>query len=203
MSTDPNAAALAQAWNTVTPYSQINTDSFVPENGQYDFRVVELKPETAPNGLYAITGEYEGSTEGLAAPLKYTRTLYVGTKKDPMAALPETRLNSPALRFFKKIAQVNKVATNDQSDAALCKAITGKFFGCRIEQNEFASKTKTDENGRPAMLKGSEFGRNVTRKGEIPAKLDRVAATPKVANGQAGPVVTAASNVPAGAFANE
>jgi hypothetical protein len=195
MSTDPNAAALAQAWNTVTPYSQINTDSFVPEPGQYDLKVVELKPETAPNGLYAITGEYEGSTEGLGAPLKYTRTLYVGTKKDPMAALPETRLNSPALRFFKKIAQVNKVATNDQSDAALCKAITGKFFGCRIEATEY-----TGRDGQ--QKKGSEFGRNVTAKGQIPAKLDRVSATPKAANGQAGPVVTA-NTVPAGAFASE
>jgi len=188
-------AALNAAWNQVTPYSQIKTDGFNPEPGQFDLTVKTLSPLTAENGMYAIKGEFTIDAPTTSHVKTYTRTLYVGTKKDNMAQLPETRLNSPGLRFLKAVAAANKVSTNDQSDAALCKAITGKKFGCRIEETSY-----TDRNGNEK--KGSDFGRNVTPVGTVPARLDREAAQPRV-NGQAGPVVTPTANVPAGAFAAE
>lgn len=174
-------AQLAEAWSgTVTPYSQIKDSMFVtPDDlGQYDFLIKALVPKIGDNGLYCVEGEFTiEEPKGFSA---YRRTLWIGSKKDPMAKLPETRLNSPGLRFLKNIAKVNNLPTNDQSDAALCAAITGRGFGCRIEKgNEYTAKDGTKKFG-------TDFGRNVTPKGMIPAKLDRAtAATPMGTNGAA------------------
>jgi len=169
VSNEANQAALAEAWSgTVTPYSQIK-DSLGLEGGQYDFLVGKLEPTLDKNGLYCIAGEFPVlAPTGFQQP--YKRTLYVGTHKDKLAKLPETRLNSPGLRFLKNIAKANDLPTNDQSDAALCAQITGRAFGCRVEETEYES------NG--VKKKGSDFGRNVTPAGAIPAKLDKVAAAP-------------------------
>lgn len=180
MSNEQNQAALAEAWSgTVTPYSQIK-DQLGLEGGQYDFLVGKLEPQLDKNGLYVIAGEFPVlAPAGFQHP--YKRVLYVGTKKDNLARLPDTRLNSPGLRFLKNIAKVNELPTNDQSDAALCASINGKPFGCRIEET-----TYKDANGNEK--KGSDFGNNVTKVGLIPAKLDRtplaaVAAAPAAAAG--------------------
>lgn len=165
MSNEQDQAALAEAWSgTVTPYSQIR-DTLGLEGGQYDFLVGKLEPQFDKNGLYCIAGEFPVTAPtGFQHP--YKRTLYVGTKKDPQAKLPETRLNSPGLRFLKNIAKANNIPTNDQSDAALCASINGRAFGCRVEET-----TYKDANGQDK--KGSDFGRNVTPAGMIPARLDK------------------------------
>jgi len=188
VNTEQNQAALAEAWSgTVTPYSQIK-DQLGLDVGQYDFIVGKLEPQLDKNGLYCIVGEFPVTNPtGFLYP--YKRTLYVGTHKDPMAKLPDTRLNNSALRFLKNIAKANNVPTNDQSDAALCTSILGRAFGCPIVE----SKPYKDAHGNDKKG-GTEFGRNVTPAGMIPA---RVYATP-VANGAAGtptaaPALTGAS----------
>ena len=169
---EQDRAALAQAWSgTTTPYSQIK-EGFTMESGQYDFVVGKLTPDFDKSGMYCIVGEFPiTSPAGFAQP--YKRTLYVGTKKDPKAQLPDTRLVSPGLRFLRAIATANRVPTNDQSDAALCAAITNRAFGCRIEE------TKYVQNG--VEKTGSDFGRNVTPSGLIPARLDKSPASASTA----------------------
>jgi hypothetical protein len=205
MSLDAQAqASLAEAWqNTPTPYSQIKT-SLNPEKGQYDFTVGKLEPSLDKSGMYCIVGEFPITAPASAAAgpgATYKRTLYVGTKKDKLASQPETRLNSPGLRFLKQIAVAAQVPVIDQSDAALCTSITGKAFGCRIEETSYADPKGTIDSttGAVRQVKGSDFGRNVTPAGIIPARLDREAAgvsavaQPPVGNG-------ATSDVPEGAF---
>lgn len=164
--TPEQQAALQQAWNgTVTPYSQIQDGGGITETGQYDFLVGKLEPTIAANGMYAIVGEFPvQAPTGFNFPFR--RTLYIGTQKDKLAALPETRLNSPGLRFLKNIAKANNIPTNDQSDAALCQAIVGRAFGNRV----VTGKPYTGKDGKQRT--GLEFGRNVTPAGLIPAKVD-------------------------------
>lgn len=177
-----NDEALQQAWSgTVTPYSQIKAGGGIDEPGQYDFVVGALTPIIAENGMYAIEGEFPvKNPQGFQFPFR--RTLYVGTKKDPMAALPETRLKSPALRFLRTIAEVNKVSTNDQSDEALCTAIKDRAFGCAI----VPGKPYTAKDG--TVKTGLEFGRNVTPEGRIPARVhSQPLVTTALPNGHATP----------------
>ena len=174
--------ALNKAWQqTVTPYSQIKDLAPFDQAGQYDWLVKSLTPMEAPNGLYAIKGEFQAT-----APAGYgtfVRTLYVGTHKDKFAELPETRLQNSSLRFLRNIAKVNGISTNDQSDAALCAAITNRTFGCALVDG----KPYTDKNGKERT--GLEFGRNVTPAGQMPARIFTQSAgatavpTPPVANG--------------------
>lgn len=182
MTETEKAAALAEAFSgTVTPYSQIRT-TLMPEAGQRDLMVGKLTPNFDKNGLYVIEGEYPIIAPDPNPQFPYKRTLYIGTKKDPQAKLPDTRKNSPGLRFLKAIAEVNELPSGDMSDAALCASITGKSFGCRIEETEY-----TDNQGN--KKKGSDFGRNVTKVGVIPARLDRQPASGAVGgNGAAAPV---------------
>ncbi len=172
MNDQEKAAALAEAFSgTVTPYSQIKENAGIgaEDTGQYDWVVGKLEPKVGDNGLYCIEGEFPvQAPAGFAFP--YRRTLWIGTKKDPFAKLPETRLNSPGLRFLKNIAKVNNIPTHDQSDAALCAALRGRGFGCRIEANTYTGKDGKEK-------KGTDFGRNVTPIGMIPARLDKQTAT--------------------------
>ena len=180
------AAALNEAWaNTVTPWDQIQTE-FGLEGGQYDFIVKALTPGIHPKGYYVINGEFD-----VAAPVgfpTYKRALFVGTKKDFLARDPQTRLNSPGLRFLLKIAKANNLSTNPQPDAALCASLIGKGFGNHIEETKY-----TKDDGTEA--KGSDFGRNVTPIGVVPAtgpdRLRAMNGTEQVAAAQpAGPAAT-------------
>ena len=169
-----------EAWNTVTPYSQIRT-SFDPLPGQYDWLVVALNPGK-DREKYAILAEFKILAPASAATgpgSTFKRTLYVGTNKDPLAQLPETRLQSGTLRFLKQIAAANKLSTGDQADAQLCHSLLGQAFGCRINERKYVDRTGQDRIG-------ADFGRNVTPVNTLPAKLDIEAATlasPPVANG--------------------
>ncbi len=168
------AAALAEAWSgTVTPYSQVR-DTFGPEVGQYDWLVKSLTPKVDDDGCYYIEGEF---SIALPAELRTTpawrRSLYVGTKRqskdgrapDPMAKLPETRLNSPGIRFLKLIAKASGTPINDQADSTLCGALIGKGFGCPVvEGKPYKDKATGEEKAG-----GVEFGRNVTPAGTVPA----------------------------------
>lgn len=160
MSEAEQAAELNEAWaGTVTPWDQIRTE-FGLEAGQYDFRVKALTPAIANNGLYVINGEFE-----VAAPAGFPvckRTLYIGSKKDPMAKDPQTRLNSPGLRFLLQIAKANKLATNPQTDAQLCATLIGTGFGNHLVKREYQANDGTTR-------KTSEFGNNVTPIGIVPA----------------------------------
>lgn len=166
-----DSAALAAAFNNTTPFDQIRTN-LNPENGQYDITIMKLEPALDQNKLYIINGEYQ--IAALGAPTTgpattYRRTMYVGTKKDKLAQQPDTRLNSPGLRFFTAIMEANGMPKQAQTDAAMCQSLLGKRFGCRI------AETKYTKDGQEKT--GSDFGRNVTPVGKIPAKLDREAAT--------------------------
>lgn len=181
-----NDEKLAEAWSgTVSPYSQIKDSLGITADdaGQFDFVVGSLKPETGENnGLYCIVGEFPVTApSGFAFP--YKRTLWIGSKKDKMAEQPSTRLNSPGLRFLRAIAKANNVPTNDQSDAALCAAITGRAFGCRIEATTYEGRNIDPTTGKLEVKKGTEFGRNVTPAGLIPAKLDKQKVATPLSNG--------------------
>ena len=145
MSEAEKAAALNEAWaGTVTPYDQISTD-FGLEGGQYDFNVKSLTPAIHDNGLYVINGEFD-----VIAPVgfpMYKRVLFIGSKKDPLAKDPQTRLNSPGLRFLKKIGNVTKVSMNAQTDAQLCAALVGKGFGNHIEESSYVKKDGSQGKG--------------------------------------------------------
>lgn len=167
-----NNQALAAAWNTVTPFDQIRTGSAF-EAGQYDFTVLGLTPELDKNGLYTIKIEAKCDAPAEIATLPgkagvFVRSLYVGTKKDHLAEQPDTRLNSPGLRFLKAIAEANKLPCNGQADAAMCSQLLGKRFGIALVETEYEKDGKKN--------KGIDFGRTVTPAGTIPAKLNRTAA---------------------------
>lgn len=181
---DQNAAALAEANGIVTPFSQVRTSLGITADdaGQFDFVVGKVEPQmNEKNGLYCVEGEFPVTAPaGFAFP--YKRTLWIGTHKDPKALLPATRLNSPGIRFLTAIAKANGIPTNDQSVPAICKAITGRAFGCRIEKSTYKNAAGEEKHG-------TEFGRNVTPAGRVPAKLDRQSAAP-LANGSAMPTGT-------------
>jgi hypothetical protein len=150
--------------------------------------VGKLEPKVGENnGIYCIEGEFPVvAPAGVQFP--YRRTLWIGTKADPFAKLPETRLKSPGLRFLKAIAEANKLPSNDQSDQALCAAITGRTFGCRIIKTSYVKDGVTKN--------GTDFGRKVTPAGVIPAKWD----DEPMSNGLAGTPVPAAAGA---SFATE
>src|SRR5262249_37937214 len=142
---------------------------------QHDFIVVALTPGKDKAGTkYVINGEFKitaPAADASGPASTFRRTLYIGTNADPMAALPETRQNSPSLRFLRGIAKVNHLPTNNQPDERLCASILGKAFSCRIDARPYTGR---DGSARTSM----DFGRNVTAVGVIPAKLDREIATP-------------------------
>lgn len=178
------AAALAQAHSgVVTPYSQIKDSLGITADdaGQYDLLVGKLTPKLGENnGIYCIEGEFPvQAPAGFAFP--YRRTLWIGSKKDKLAELPETRLNSPGLRFLKQIAKANNIPTNDQSDAALCAALLGRAFGVPIEATEYTAQDGTKK-------KGTDFGRNVTPAGMIPARLYKTTPVTAAASSNGSPV---------------
>lgn len=184
--TPQNNAALAAAFNTVTPYDQIRTDSAF-ELGQYDFSVASLTPGTDKNGLYTATIELATLAPASIAALPgkagvFKRTLYLGTHKDKMAELPETRLNSPGYRFLVAIAKANNLPVSAQSDAQMFAQLQGKRFGCALIEGKPYEKDGVKKAG------GLEFGKTVTPIGVIPAKLAREAAASAAAPAQAAPV---------------
>jgi len=192
--TPQNNAALAAAFNTVTPFSQIRTESPF-EKGQYDFAVAAITPGTGKNGLYALTVELKTLAPSTIAVLPgkagvFKRTLYVGTHKDKMAELPDTRLQSSAYRFLKSIAEANKLAAGDQSDAQFVASLQGKTFGVALVQgNDYEHKTEKNPDGTAKKVKGGlEFGRTITPQGVIPAKLEREASAATAAPAAAAPV---------------
>lgn len=193
--TPQNNAALAAAFNTVTPFSQIRTESPF-EKGQYDFSVLAITPGTDKSGLYTLTCELKTIAPSAIANLPgkagvFKRTLYVGTHKDKMAELPETRLQSSAYRFLKGIAEANKLPANDQSDAAFVASLLGKQFGVAlVEGKPYQDKNKplNDDGTKNMKAGGLEFGRTITPVGVIPAKLEREASSATSAPAAAAPV---------------
>ena len=191
-------AALAAAFNTVTPYDQIRVGSAF-EKGQFDFTVATLVPSTDKSGLYVITIGLAANAPASIANLPnkgnvFTRTLYIGTHKDKLAELPDTRLNSPGLRFLKQIAEANKLPTNAQSDAQMCAQLLGRQFGVALVDGKPYQDPKdpTNPDGTKKMKPGGlEFGRTVTPAGLIPAKLEREAATATTAPAQPAATVGA------------
>lgn len=166
-------AKLQQAFaGQVTPYDEITN---LPQwgGGQYDWLVNKLEAGLSDKGLYVIHGEFTATAPaGFGTPFK--RTLYIGSNKDPLAELPDTRKNNSTLRFLKNIAKVNSLPTNNMSDQAMCTSILGKAFGCRLEERKY-------KNAAGEERTGTDFGRNVTPAGMLPAKLDK----PQVTEGAA------------------
>jgi hypothetical protein len=195
--TPQNNAALAAAFTqTVTPYDQIRVGSAF-EKGQYDFSVVQIVPGVNKDGLYTLTITLRALAPAAIANLpgkaaEFQRTLFVGTHKDKMAELPDTRLNNSALRFLKQIAEANKLPLNAQTDQQLCAALLGKQFGAAlVEGKPYQDKTTPlNPDGTKNMKPGGlEFGRTVTPVGVIPAKLEREAsAATSTATATAAPV---------------
>ena len=187
--TPQNNPALAAAFNTVTPYDQVRTDSAF-EKGQFDFGVFALTPGVDKNGLYTATIELKTIAPASIAALPgkvgiFKRTLYLGTHKDKMAELPDTRLNSPGYRFLVSIAKANNLPVTAQSDAAMFVQLLGKQFGVALVQGD-----DYDDPKNPGKKKkgGLEFGRTVTPVGVIPAKLEREASAATAAPAGAAPV---------------
>jgi hypothetical protein len=163
---------LQAAWSgTATPYSQIK-ESLAPDPGQYNFVFEELKPTMAKTKAgvkcYAIEVKvkFTGPPEVAQGPgSTYTRTMYVGGVKDPLAAQPDTRINNATLRWLKMAAKAAQVpCAVDQTDAALCASLLGKQISCRIDAHEY------EDNGTKKT--GYDFGRNPVPVGAVPAKLD-------------------------------
>jgi hypothetical protein len=184
MDQQANQAALAEFWNSTAPMSQVR-ENLNPPNGQYDLLVTKLEPKMDDNGLVYIESEFTITGPESIASAKVGNTfrprLYVGSKKDPQAKLPETRLNAPAFSTLKGIARVTQVPCGDQSIAALCAAVLNKGFSNRIE----SKKTKDKLTGEDREY--CNFGRNPTPLGVITAKLDSEAAAvaPVAQNGAA------------------
>ena len=123
MSTEANQSALADFWQSTVPLSQVR-ESLNPPNGDYDLVVTKLEPMLDDNGLVFINSEFTITAPASIANAKVGNTfrprLYVGTKKDPLAKLPETRINAPGLAVLKGIGRVTQVPCNDQPVALLC-----------------------------------------------------------------------------------
>jgi hypothetical protein len=193
MSTEANQAALQDFWQSTAPMSQVR-ENLNPPNGQYDLTVTKLEPQLDDNGLVFINSEFTIIGPASIANAKVGNTfrprLYIGTKKDQLAKLPETRINSPGLAVLKGIGRVAQVPCNDQPVAQLCTALLGKSFSNRIE----TKKVKHKETGEEKEY--CNFGRNPTPIGIVPARLDSEAATPvaaaPVANGAAAEAVSGA-----------
>jgi hypothetical protein len=198
---DQNAAALSEFWNSDAPMSQVR-ENLNPVNGWYDLFIEKLEPQMDDNGLVFLLGTFK-----LLAPADYVKgnpaashreRFYIGTKKDPEAKLPETRLNSPGFSRLKGIARVCDVPTNDQKVATLAAALLGKSFTNRIE----TAKVKDKVTG--ADREYCNLGRNPVKLGTVPAKLDGSTSGPAAANGAAPAATAAAASAPAGvAFGNE
>lgn len=169
MSTEANQAALSDFWQSTAPMSQVR-ENLNPPNGQYDLVVTKLEPQLDDNGLVYINSEFTITAPASIANAKVGNTfrprLYIGSKKDPLAKLPETRINAPGLSFLKGVARVAQVPCNDQPVAQLCAALLGKPFSNRIE----TKAVKNKETGETKEY--CNFGRNPTPVGVVPAKLD-------------------------------
>lgn len=157
----------------VTPYSQVR-ETLSPDPGTYVMLFRGFKPDIAENGMYVIEVDVkflapqEAVSDTPAGGAK--RTLYIGTRKDPMAEHPETRLNSPGLRWLKLAAKACDVPVNDQTDGALCAALLNKQITCRIDETTYDKKA---DDGTVTKAKGWDFGRTPMKVGSMPAKLDK------------------------------
>lgn len=175
-----NEQALADFWQSTAPMSQVR-ENLNPPNGQYDLIVTKLEPKLDDNGLVYIDSEFTITAPASIANAKVGNTfrprLYIGTKDDALAKLPETRLNSSGFRVLKGIARVTQVPCNDQPVAQLCAGVLNKAFSNRIET------VKSKKDGKEYC----NFGRNPTPIGVLPAKLDSegaaVATAAPLANG--------------------
>ena len=178
MSTDANAAALQEFWQSTAPMSQVR-ENLNPPNGQYDLTCVKLDPAIDDNGLVYIQGEFKITAPASIANAKFgsdfRRRFYIGTNEDKLAQKPETRLNSRGFGVLKSIARVSQVPTNDQPVATLCSGLLGKPFSSRIET------TKSKKDGKEYC----DFGRTFSPIGVVPAKLDTEAAAAPVASAAA------------------
>jgi hypothetical protein len=175
MSTEANQAALSDFWQSTAPMSQVR-ENLNPPNGQYDLVVTKLEPQLDDNGLVFIASEFTITAPASIANAKVGNTfrprLYVGSKKDPLAKLPETRINAPGLSVLKGIARVTQTPCNDQAVASLCTALIGKAASNRIETKKVKNKDTGEEK------EYCNLGRNWTPVGVVPAKLDTEGATP-------------------------
>src|SRR5207244_2027361 len=198
MSTEANQSALADFWQSTVPLSQVR-ESLNPPNGKYDLVVTKLEPMLDDNGLVFINSEFTITAPAEVANAKVGNTfrprLYVGTRKDPLAKLPETRINAPGLAVLKGIGRVTQVPCNDQPVALLCTSLLGTAFHNRIETR----KVKNKDTGEQREY--CNFGRNPTPLGIVPAKLDTEAAVP--ASAAALPNGPAAEPVSGATFGNE
>lgn len=186
-----NQAALDEFWKSTAPMSQVR-ENLNPPNGQYDLLVSKLNPKEDDNGLVYLESEFTITAPASIANAKVGNTfrprLYIGSKKDPKAKLPETLLNAPGLSLLKGIARVTQVPCGDQAIGALCAALLNKGFSNRIESKKSKDKVTGEEK------EYCNFGRNPSPLGVIPAKLDSEgAAVPTTAqNGNAAAIAGAA-----------
>ena len=175
MSTEANQAALSDFWQSVAPMDQVR-ENLNPPNGDYDLVVTKLEPQLDDNGLVFINSEFTITAPATIANAKVGNTfrprLYVGTKKDPLAKQPDTRINSPGLAVLKGIARVTQTPCNAQAVAQLCTSLLGKAFHNRIETKKVKNKETNEEK------EYCNFGRNPTPLGVVPAKLDSESAVP-------------------------
>src|SRR5947207_15426038 len=182
MSTEANQSALADFWQSTVPLSQVR-ESLNPPNGDYDLVVTKLEPMLDDNGLVFINGEFTITAPASIANAKVGNTfrprLYIGTKKDPLAKLPETRINAPGLAVLKGIGRVTQVPCNDQPVALLCTSLLGKAFHNRIETRKV--KVKNNLTGEEQEREYCNFGRNPLPLGIVKAALDSEAAVPTAA----------------------
>lgn len=188
-------AQLAEFYNSAAPMSQVR-ESLTPPNGQYDLAVTKVEPcfvdstdeHNNPIKLVGLQMELKITAPAEIASMPvgstYRERFIIGTKKDPLAKLPETRLQSMNLGRLKTILRICQCPTGDMPVAQIAASLLGKAFSNRIE----TSKSKKD---------GKEYtnlGRNPSPLGILPAKLDSVAAsavvTAPLANGAAAPAAT-------------
>lgn len=197
MSTEQNASALSEFLDSTVPLSQVR-ENMNPANGTYNVAVLKLDAKLDDEGRVYVQGEFNihaKDTPG-TQPQQYQQRFFIGTDKDPLAKLPETRLNSRGFGELKGFARVCDQPTNDQPVKALIANLIGKQFTHRIEE-----RTYKDKQGNQKTAVG--FGRTPVKLGSIPARLDGAPGGAAI-NGAAGaPTVAPSATVAGATFGNE
>lgn len=205
LSPEQQKALLDAHHNVETPFDQVKTDFSIP-NGWYNHTMLSLTEMLDDNGQYYIAAEMKSHAKDTVGeePIDYGCRFYVGSNKkgDPLALKPETRLKSFGLGRLKAIAKACDVPTNNQSNAAICKALVGKSWTQRIDTAPYTEADMAAGKKRPF----AELGRNAVKLGLVPARLDGTtgAAQPApIANNGDAAAAAAASTVPGGVFGAE